>query len=101
MLSFFPAKICCTVPVYDGRKHQLNVTNELHKIPELLPRYLNDIPEYTLALVAYTVSSYSPASGARKDQVTANLHVQFGVVLHEPSIGSNDDEASGDEVGEA
>jgi hypothetical protein len=46
--------------------------------------------------VAYTVSTYSPTSGARKDQVTANLHIQFGVVLHEPqaSIGSNDDEAS-------
>ena len=96
-ILFFQLK----VPIYDGRKCQLNVLNELHKIPELLPRYLNDIPEYTLALVAYTVSSYSPASGARKDQVTANLHVQFGVVLHEPSIGSNDDEASGDEVGEA
>ena len=57
---------------------------------------LNDIPEYTLALVAYTVSSYSPASGARKDQVTANLHIQFGIVLQEPIVGSIDNEVSGD-----
>ena len=47
------------------------------------------------------MSSYSPVSGARKDQVTANLHIQFGVVLQEPIIGSNDDEVSGDEEVEA
>jgi hypothetical protein len=35
--------------------------------------------------VAYTVSTYSATSGPRKDLVTANLHVHFGVVLHEPS----------------
>lgn len=50
--------------------------------------------------MAYTVSSYSPASGARKDQVTTNLHIQFGVVLREP-IDSNDDEVSGAEEEEA
>ena len=50
--------------------------------------------------MAYTVSSYSPTSGARKDQVTANLHIQFGVVLQEPSIGSNTYEASGEEAEE-
>ena len=99
----FPTYICCTVPIYDGRKRHLKVPNELHKIPELLPRYLEDIPEYSLALMAYTVSSYSPTSGARKDQVTTNLHIQFGVVLQEPitSVGSNDDEISGDEEEEA
>jgi hypothetical protein len=50
--------------------------------------------------MAYTVSSYSPASGARKDQVTTNLHIQFGVVLREP-IESNDEEVLGDEEEEA
>jgi hypothetical protein len=47
--------------------------------------------------VAYTVSTYSASSGPRKDQVTANLHIHFGVILHEP-IGSEEDvSASGDE----
>lgn len=51
--------------------------------------------------MAYTVSSYSPTSGARKDQVTTNLHIQFGVVLQEPitSVGSNDDDEE-EEAGE-
>jgi len=85
-----------TVPFYDGRKCQLKVPDELHKIPDILPRYVGAIPEYSLALVAYTVSTYSATSGIRKDQVTANLHIHFGVVLHEPFIGSTD-EGSGDE----
>jgi hypothetical protein len=46
--------------------------------------------------VAYTVSTYSAESGIRKDQVTANLHIHFGVVLHEPFTRSTD-EVSGDE----
>jgi hypothetical protein len=41
--------------------------------------------------VAYTVSTYSPASGARKDQVTANLNIHFGVVLQEPFIETVDE----------
>ena len=57
----------------------------------MLPRYLGNIPEFALALVAYTVSTYSPASGARKDNVTANLNIHFGVVLEEPS---NEDTAA-------
>jgi hypothetical protein len=50
--------------------------------------------------VAYTVSTYAPSSGARKDQVTANLNIHFGVVLHEPSFESAD-EASGNEEKDA
>jgi hypothetical protein len=65
------------------------------KIPDILPRYMGAIPEYTLALVGYTVSTYSAASGPRKDQTTANLHIQLGVVLQEPFV--SEDEASGDE----
>ena len=91
-VSFFPhLHICYTVPIYDGRKHQLNVPDELQKIPDLLPRYLVNIPEFTLALMAYTVSTYSPSSGACKDQVTANLHIHFGVVLHELLMESADE----------
>ncbi len=89
-----------TVPFYDGRKRQLKVPDELHKIPDVLPRYVGAIPEYSLALVAYTVSTYSATSGTRKDQVTANLHIQFGVILHELVIGSTD-EGSGDEEKDA
>jgi hypothetical protein len=47
--------------------------------------------------VAYTVSSYVPAAGARKDQVTANLNIHFGVVLHEPSFESAEEVSGNDE----
>ena len=47
-----------------------------------------------LSTVSYTVSTYSAASGIRKDKINANLHIHFGVVLHEPVTGSAD-EASG------
>jgi hypothetical protein len=46
--------------------------------------------------MAYTVSTYAPSSGARKDQVTVNLNIHFGVVLHEPFFEAAD-EASGNE----
>ena len=46
--------------------------------------------------MAYTVSTYAPTSGVHKDQVTANLHIHFGVVLHEP-FDKSKDEASADE----
>ena len=42
-------------------------------------------------------------SGARRDQLTANLNIHFGVVLHEPvfetgnEVSANDEEDSGDE----
>ena len=45
---------------------------------------MSAIPNYSLALVAYTASAYLPATGAQKDQVTANLNILFGVVLYEP-----------------
>ena len=92
-LFFDQALLYCSVPVYDGRKRQLKVPNELRAIPDVLPRYVGSIPEYSLALVAYTVSTYSATSGPRKDQDTANLHIHFGVVLHEPST----EDVSGDE----
>jgi hypothetical protein len=85
-----------TVPFYDGRKRQLKVPEELGKIPDTLPRYIGSVPEYSLALVAYTVSNYTSSSGPRKNQVTVNLHIHFGVVLHEPVFGSTN-ETSGDE----
>ena len=86
----------CIVPFYDGRKRQLEVPNELSKIPDTLPRYVGNIPEYSLALVAYMVSTNSAVSGVCKDQVTVNLHIHFSVVLHE-SVMESADEASGDE----
>ena len=82
----------CTVPFYDGTKHQLEVPNELHNIPDILPRYVGNVPEYTLALVAYTISTYSATSGHHRDQVTANLNLHFGVVLHEPFIPESGEE---------
>lgn len=85
------------VPIYDGRKRQLNVPNELSNIPDILPRYVGEIPEHSLALVAYTVSAYSASSGPRKDQLTANLHIHYAVVLHEPLLESIDEESCDDE----
>jgi hypothetical protein len=94
--------ICGLVPIYDGRERQLDVPDDLRKIPNQLPRYHGDLPELTLALIAYTVSTYVPTSGARKDQVEVKLNIHFGVVLHEPFFGSangsgNDGEDSGNE----
>ena len=60
----------------------------------MLPQFPGDIPELTLAIMAYTVNTYALASGPRKDQLTACLNIHFGVVLHEP-MGS--EEASGNE----
>ena len=31
--------------------------------------------------MAYTVNNYAPTFGARKNQVTTNLNIHFGVVL--------------------
>lgn len=83
--------------MYDGRKHPLAVPDELSKVPDVLPRYVGNIPEHSLALVAYTVSTYSAASGLRKNQVTANLHIHFGIVLHEPVNQSTEDASSNKE----
>lgn len=98
MGSSFFTYLYCTVPFYDGRKHQLKVPDELGKIPEVLPRYVGNVPEHSLALVAYTVSTYSATSGPRKDQVTANLHIHFGVVLHEPYMESADEASANEET---
>jgi hypothetical protein len=48
--------------------------------------------------VAYTVSTYSSASGPRKNLVTVNLHIHSCVVLHEPIIEAKGD-VSGDDDG--
>ena len=92
--------VYCTVPFYDGRKRQLQVPDELRKIPDVLSCYVGSVPEYSLALMAYTVSTYSAPSGARKDQITANLNIHFGVVLHEllvESVSDNEDEDGANE----
>jgi hypothetical protein len=47
--------------------------------------------------MAYTVSTFSPVSGARRDQLTANLNIHFGVVLNEP-FESVDKASSDDEM---
>ena len=93
----------CTVPVYDRRKRQLKIPDELRDIPKLLKRYVTKIPQYSLALVAYTASSYTPAAGARQDQLTANLHIQFAVVLYEPddTSAASGSKAKGDSGEEA
>jgi len=81
------------VPIYDGRERQLKVPDELRNVPGVLFRYPGDILFHSLVLVAYTVSLYRPAQGARKDELTVTLNISFAVVLHdEPlEIHSSDD----------
>lgn len=71
------------VPVYDGRKHQLKIPEELRKVPAVLSRYPGEIPYHSLVLVAYTVSLYRAAQGSRKDQPTIPLNISFAVVLQD------------------
>lgn len=85
-----------TVPFYDGREHQLEVPNDLRNIPDVLPRYDGKVPEHSLALMAYTVSAYTPMSGSRKYQFTASLNIHYGVVLYEPHLEFVTDEEDED-----
>ena len=81
-----------TVPIYDGRRHQLKVPDELRNVPGILSRYPGKIPYHSLVLVAYTVSLYRAAQGSRKDQPTVPLNISFAVVLHDEPLefkGSN------------
>ena len=96
MIIFFELTFAySTVPIYDGRKHLLEVPDDLRNVPDILPRYAGTIPEYSLALVAYTASTYTLTSGPRKDLFNASLNIQYAVVLYEPLMGfvSGDDEA--------
>lgn len=68
----------------------LEVPKELRNIPDVLPRYVGAIPEYSLALAAYTVSTYTLTSGARKDGFNASLNIQYAVVLYEPGDDEED-----------
>ena len=98
LFSFLFCLSIWTVPIYDGRTCQLKIPNELRKIPDILPCYAGNIPEYSLALMAHTVSTYSAPDGPRKDELVANLHIHFAVVLHEPiTVSKASDEASSDE----
>lgn len=71
------------VPIYDGRKRQLKVPDELRNVSAVLSRYPGEVPHHSLVLVAYTVSLYRAAQGSRKDQPTIPLNIVFAVVLHE------------------
>jgi hypothetical protein len=39
--------------------------------------------------MAYTVNAYTMPTGARKNQATVNLRIQYAVILHEPDTESN------------
>jgi hypothetical protein len=71
------------VPIYDGRKHQLKVPDDLRNIPSVLSRYDGQIPYHSLVLVAYTVSLYRATQGPRKDQPTVPFNISFAVVLYD------------------
>jgi len=95
--------------VYDGRKRQLKIPDDLRNIPAILSRYPGNIPYHSLVLMAYTVSMYCSAHGSRKDQPTVPLNISFAVVLNDKPIefigneGSQDVdvvEEDGDEDGE-
>lgn len=88
-----------TVPIYDGRRHQLKIPEELRNVPAILSRYPGEIPYHSLVLVAYTVSLYRAAQGSRKDQPTIPLNISFAVVLQDEPLeydGSDDGEDAQD-----
>ena len=87
-----------SVAIYDGSKRQLQIPKELAKIPQDLPLYEGEIPVHSLALMAYTVSTYTRP---HKNQVYPNLNVQFVVVLHEPMEDELDAGAENEQFGEA
>ena len=88
------------VPIYDGRKRQLKVPDELRNIPSILPRYLEEIPNHSLVLMAYTVSLYRAAQGSRKDQPTVSLSISFAVVLHEGKSSDSGEDQQESETAE-
>ena len=90
----------CIVPIYDGRKRQLKVPDELRNVPSVLPRYLDEIPNHSLVLAAYTVSLYRAAQGSRKDQPTVSLSISFAVVLHEGKSGDGGEDQRDSETAE-
>jgi len=90
-----------TVPIYDGRKRQLKVPDELRNVPGILPHYLGQIPNHSLVLVAYAVSQYRAAQGSRKGQPTVPLSISFAVVLYDKPLDikgsdSGEDQKDGD-----
>lgn len=98
MLTFksFLSLNTITVPVYDGRKHQLKIPDDLRNIPAILSRYPGNIPYHSLVLMAYTVSMYRSAHGSRKDQPTVPLNISFAVVLHDKPVEFIGNEGSQD-----
>ena len=88
------------VPIYDGRKRQLKVPDELRNIPSVLPRYLGEIPNHSLILMAYTVSLYRAAQGSRKNQPTVSLSISFAVVLYEGKSGDSGEDQQESEAAE-
>ena len=71
--SFLTHLFLKKVPVYNAKKHQIQVPQELSKIPDIFPRYEGDIPEYSLALVSYTVNIYTSTNGVHKNLFTVIL----------------------------
>ena len=84
------------VPIYDGRKRQLKIPDELRNIPAILSRYPGDIPYHSLVLVAYTVSLYRAAQGSRKDQPIIPLNISFAVVLEDEVLDFQDSQGGED-----
>jgi hypothetical protein len=87
---FFDPNTTDIVPIYDGRKRQLKVPDELRNVPAVLSRYSGEIPYHSVVLVAYTVSLYRAAQGSRKDQPTVPLNLSFAVVLHDEPLQRSD-----------
>lgn len=82
--------------MYDGRKRQLKIPEDLRNVPAILSRYPGNIPYHSLILVAYTVSMYRSAHGSRKDQPTVPLNISFAVVLHDKPVEFIGNEGSQD-----
>ena len=78
----------------------MKIPEDLRNVPGVLKRFMGKIPEHSLVLVAYTVSSYRPASGNRKDQPTFPLNVAFGVLLYDKPCENKSSDAENHEQGD-
>jgi hypothetical protein len=70
------------VPIYDGRKVQLDLTKDLSHLDGKLPVWKNgqeEAPRDSLGIVGYTVNTYK-----QKDMLHLSLNVQWLIILASP-----------------
>lgn len=64
------------VPIYDARGCSLDYEGDLENIENILPRFDQEIPPGSFAVVAYTMSAYK-----KGDNWNLGTNVQFVIVV--------------------